>query len=248
MEPKMKPLALNDSFRFSCSMQVPCFNECCRDLNQFLTPYDILRLKNRLNISSNLFLERYTIEQAGYDTGLPVISLKADHFHEERCPFVTFSGCSVYEDRPSSCRSYPLVRLYSRSRQTGTMSEQYFLLKEPHCFGFNEENIQTVKQWITDQGLGVYNRMNDLLMEIISLKNRFLPGQLDIKSKFIFRLACYDLDTFRSHVFNKGILEDFNLDTQTMNVIKNDDVELLRVSLDWLKHTLFSKISEANQF
>ena len=47
-------------FTFSCHPGVSCFNQCCSDVNIFLTPYDVLRLKNRLGISSQEFLDKYT--------------------------------------------------------------------------------------------------------------------------------------------------------------------------------------------
>jgi len=236
----MIPLSLEDTFRFSCTKQVPCFNECCRDLNQYLTPYDIMRLKNHFGLLSGDFLERYTTRHTGPESGFPIITLKTDHAQELKCPFVTQSGCSVYQARPSACRTYPLVRVVSRSRETGRMNEQYLLLKEPHCLGFNQEQTQTVGEWVESQGLSIYNRTNDMMMEIISLKNQLMPGQLDIKSGLMFQMACYDLDKFRSHVFEKGILEGRNLDNNTIQALKSDDEALLRFGLQWIKETLFS--------
>ena len=235
----MIPLSIEETFQFSCSEQVSCYNECCRDLNQFLTPYDILRLKQRLSLPSYIFLERYTLQHIGPEIGLPVITLKPDHSQHLKCPFVTAAGCSVYKDRPASCRTYPLVRMASRARETGKISEQYFLLKEPHCLGFNQGRTQTVRQWIKDQGVMVYNQMNDLLLEIIGLKNRLMPGRLDIKSKFLFNMACYDLDTFRTHIFHKGILNNYNMGPNALNKVKQDDVELLKLGFNWIKDTLF---------
>lgn len=242
MENNMTPVSMNDRFTFSCARDVPCFNECCKDLNQFLTPYDILRLKHRLGLSSSLFLERYTRQQTGRETGLPIITLKTEYSQGLVCPFVTPSGCSVYEDRPSSCRTYPLVRIASRSRETGEITEQYILLKEPHCLGFEEQRTWTVREWIEDQDIAVYNEMNDLLMEIISLKNRQIPGLMDIKSKFAFQMALYDIDTFRSHIFDNNILDEWNLDAKTLDILKNDDVELLKVGHKWIKETLFGNV------
>lgn len=235
------PLLPNDTFRFSCSEVVDCFNKCCRDLNQFLTPYDILRLKNRLGIPSNLFLERYTSVHTGPESGLPVISLKFDYASQYKCPFVTASGCSVYEDRPSSCRTYPLARVLTRSRETGEICENYMLMKESHCLGFNHGQKQTVDEWIETQGLAVYNKINDLLMDIISMKNRLMPGiSINEKSRLIFNTACYDLDIFKSQIFEKGILNDLNPDSDTLEKIKNDDVELLKLGMNWIKQTLFN--------
>jgi len=234
-------LLSDDTFRFSCSKEVPCFNECCRDLNQYLTPYDILRLKKRLGISSGEFLKKYTVSSTGPGSGLPVVTLKTEQNSELKCPFVTPSGCSVYEDRPGSCRIYPLIRMLSRSRETGEMKEQYYLLKEPHCFGFAQNKIQSVREWIKSQGVEIYNEMNDLMMEIIALKNRFYPGVMDMKSAHLFYTACYDLDTFRTQVFENRLFDKLYLDDKSLDMIKNDDSEFLKLSLVWIKQALFSE-------
>jgi hypothetical protein len=46
----LQPIEPDEQFRFACSPGVACFNACCRDLNQSLFPYDILRLKKRLKL------------------------------------------------------------------------------------------------------------------------------------------------------------------------------------------------------
>jgi len=232
------PLSLDDTFNFSCSKDVPCFNECCRNLQQFLTPYDILRLKNRLGIPSGLFLEQYTAKHTGPESGLPIITLKTDGY-KLKCPFVTPSGCSVYNDRPSSCRMYPLARVVSRSRETGEITEQYMLIKESYCLGSSQGKTWTIRQWEEGQEIGIYNEMNDLLMEIISLKNRLMPGRIDVKSEYLYYMACYNLDTFRSHIFEKGILDNLNLNSETLSAIKDDDEALLKLGFQWIKQTLF---------
>ena len=235
----MTPLSLDDTFRFSCSKRVPCFNECCKELNQYLTPYDILRLKNRLDLSSALFLQRYTVQHTGPESGLPIITLKPNYDKELKCTFVTSKGCGVYEDRPSSCRAYPLARIASRSRETGRINEQYLLLQESHCRGFEQEQSQTVGEWITSQELAIYNQMNDMMLEIISLKNRLLPDQLDSKASLAFRTACYDLDKFRTDILEKGIVKDQDLNPGILEVIKNDDEALLQFGFQWIKQCLF---------
>ncbi|NNL76219.1 MAG: YkgJ family cysteine cluster protein [Desulfobacterales bacterium] len=239
MNPKLIPLSLNDSFCFSCSPDVPCFNECCRDLNQFLTPYDILGLKNLLGLSSEEFLVTYTSQHIGPESGLPIISLKPNDPRELICPFVTEKGCQVYKNRPSSCRTYPLVRSVSRSRQTGKTTEQYMVLKEPHCHGFDSGESQTVLQWIDDQKLTIYNETNDKLMRLISLKNRLMPGPLNIKSRKLFHLALYDLDNFRSQILNNGLLDSFDADSAGRDSAVADDVALLELGMQWVAHALF---------
>ena len=79
MDAKIIPLAADTAFPFDCSPAVPCFNACCRDLNQALSPYDILRLKNKLGLSSGQFLKTHTLRHIGPETGLPVVSLRFDN-------------------------------------------------------------------------------------------------------------------------------------------------------------------------
>ncbi len=239
MENNIIPLSQTDTFMFSCSKKAPCFNACCRDLNQFLTPYDILRLKNRLGLSSGLFLERHTAQRTGPETGLPIVSLKTRFAEDLKCPFVTPSGCSVYEDRPSSCRTYPLVRLASRSREINSITERFFLLKEPHCLGLKQGRTWRIHEWIENQEVSFYNEMNDMLLEIISLKNQNLSGSLDVKSRRCFHMALYDIDAFRSNIFENNILDGWHLDAETLDTVKTDDVALLKLGHQWIKKNLF---------
>ncbi len=237
------PIEASETFCFHCAPEVPCFNACCRDLNQFLTPYDILRLKHRLRLDSSEFLNRYTICHMGPETGLPVISLSSDPKDGRRCPFVTPDGCRVYPDRPASCRTYPLARAIRRDRKTGMITEHYALLRESHCRGFEAGPEQTVAQWVAQQEIALYNVHNDRLMDIISLKNRYRPGPLDPESASRFHLALYDLDRFRQHVQHTGILEGLTIDENRLAQAGEDDEALLSVALVWVKHQLFGDIS-----
>ena len=241
MNDHLTPIAPDEQFRFECSLKVTCFNECCRDLNQFLYPYDILRLKNGLGLSSGEFLERYTIQHIGPESGLPIVALKTTDAVELTCPFVTEKGCCVYPDRPASCRTYPLVRAISRNRDTGMLNEHFMLLKEPHCLGFNTANPQTVQQWIDNQGVGIYNHFNDQMLEIIYLKNQLQPGMLDLKSRHLFYLALYDLDRFKTQVFKTKGLDNLDVDPQKLMEADTDDTALLEVAMGWVKQVLFNK-------
>jgi len=239
MENNYTPISPDQTFTFSCSRKISCFNECCRDLNQFLTPYDILRLKNRLGLSSTDFLKRYTKEHTGPESGLPIIVLKPDTSGSARCPFVKPVGCSVYEDRPSSCRMYPLMRVISRSRETARLSEQYLLLKEGHCQGFQEETAWTIKTWQDGQGLGIYNEMNDRMLDIISLKNRRAAGPLDPESTHLFYLSLYDLDRFRTHIRRKDLPDMVEIPDEKLDQITNDDEAFLKFAFNWVQQVIF---------
>ena len=249
MENEFTPLSLDAPFRFGCHAKVACFNECCHDLNQFLTPYDILRLKNGLGLTSFEFLEQYTTQHTGPETGLPIVALKPDTASGLACPFVRPSGCSVYAHRPSSCRIYPLARAITRSRETGQIKEHFALLKEPHCLGHEQDKTQTVHEWVSDQELVVYNQFNDMLMDIIALKNLKGTEPLDMKSQLAFHMALYDLDRFRIQVFENGLLDrngldDTGLDSAApdddlLEQAQNDDIALLRIGHGWVRAVLF---------
>jgi len=244
MENEFAPLAPDAPFRFSCHDRVACFNECCHDLNQFLTPYDILRLKNGLELTSTEFLEQYTTRHTGPETGLPIVALKPETASGTACPFVRPSGCSVYAHRPSSCRTYPIARAITRSRETGRIQEHFALLKEPHCLGHGQDKVQTVREWLVNQELTVYNEFNDMLMNIIALKNLKGPEPLDMKSQLAFHMALYDLDRFRARVFEKGLLDDSGLDGagldhDLLEQAREDDIALLRIGHAWVQEVLF---------
>jgi len=229
----------DEQFRFACSPGVACFNACCRDLNQALYPYDILRLKKKLGLSSGEFLERYTTQHIGPGSGLPIVTLKPNDAKRLTCPFVSEKGCGVYSDRPASCRTYPLVRAIYRCRKTDRISERFMLLQEPHCLGFNEPQKQTVRQWIEGQEIETHNSINDKLMQIIHLKNQVLPGPLDLKSRHLVYQALYDLDNFRNQIFGNKLLANFEVQAEKRAAAETDDTALLEVGMQWVKQVLF---------
>ncbi|MBW2488028.1 MAG: YkgJ family cysteine cluster protein [Deltaproteobacteria bacterium] len=241
MEDDLKPIEPDTPFRFECSPNVACFNECCRDLNQFLYPYDILRLKKRLALSSGQFLKRYTTQHVGPESGLPVVALKPADAERLTCPFVTPDGCRVYSDRPASCRMYPLARAISRNRKAGRVSEHFMLLKEPHCLGFNAARSQTAGQWLDDQQIRIYNHFNDQLLDIIRLKNQLRPGPLDPQSQQLFYVALYDLERFRTRISEDKILDQIEVDPRKRAAAESDDTVLLEIGMEWVKQMVFNK-------
>ncbi|OEU47169.1 MAG: hypothetical protein BA872_08650 [Desulfobacterales bacterium C00003060] len=236
-------LAVDDTFLFSCHPGIECFNRCCADLNQFLTPYDILRLKNGLKLSSGEFLKRYTTHHIGPASGLPVVTLKMLEHKDLSCPFVSKTGCTVYVDRPGSCRIYPLARIVQRKPNQRTCEEFHIVIREPHCLGFNESKKWTVREWKQSQAVSQYDEMNDLLMDIISSKNRSGRSRLTHSENELFYLACYDLDGFRDLVLEKRLskTQAHPVKKEVIETLEVDDVALLRFGMEWIKGRLFGK-------
>lgn len=242
MEPEFVAVGLDESFNFTCNPSVPCFNACCHNLYQVLSPYDIFRLKRHLGITSNQFLAQYTQQAVGPETGLPVVFLRPDPNDDMACPFVTAEGCKVYADRPASCRIYPLARAATRCRQTGRITEHYALLKEAHCRGFDHGHRQSAASWIADQSLAAYHTMNDMLLEIIALKKRLHPGPLDMVSQRSFHMALYDLDGFRNYLENSGKSDPvYTAFCIAGNTDIEDDIALLKFGFHWIAETFKRK-------
>ncbi len=110
-----RKLLVEDKFRFDCHPGVSCFTRCCKDADMYLYPYDIIRMKNRLGISSDRFLEQNTFRAIRDNPYFPSLMLKMSDDKEKSCQFLSSEGCTIYEDRPFSCRAYPLEHAVART-------------------------------------------------------------------------------------------------------------------------------------
>ena len=80
--------------QFRCHKDVGCWNACCANIDITLTPYDILRLKNRLELSSGDFLKRYTVPYEMDQDGMPGVKLRPVE-GGTACQFMKPEGCGV---------------------------------------------------------------------------------------------------------------------------------------------------------
>ncbi|MCK5843450.1 MAG: YkgJ family cysteine cluster protein, partial [Victivallales bacterium] len=135
-------LDMDSSFKFNCGKTMACFTACCGDVNIFLTPYDVIRMRKRLGMSSLEFLEKYTINPFTKTQKLPSVLMKLRD-EDKRCHFVTEEGCSIYEDRPWACRMYPIGLASPREEEGSTEEDFYFLMAEDECLGAKEGT----KEW-----------------------------------------------------------------------------------------------------
>ncbi len=201
-------MPIHGTFNFRCGPGVGCFTRCCKDVTIVLTPYDILRLKNRLGISSEDFIDRYTLPLTKTDYGLPVFVLKMGEDQGKRCPFVSAEkGCSVYNERPWACRMFPLD---TRDGEEG--EEEYFVTADPQkCLGLAENQPLTVEEWEKGQGLDVYKDIEELFNQITSAQRIWGDHKLDGKVQSMVMLACYNTERFRKFVFESNFLKLFDL-------------------------------------
>ncbi len=235
-------LSLDDAFQFRCHKGIACFNQCCRNIDIMLAPYDILRLKRRFDLSSRDFIDRYTRDYPMDGHGMPGLKLATKDGTQE-CVFLTEEGCSVYEDRPSACRYYALGLVSMRKKDSPTDEDSYFVVKEEHCLGHQEPVVQTVRDYRQAQGVDLYDEINREWRQIILKKRSSGPtvGRPSERSFELFFLASYDSDGFRDFIASAGFGEVFDLDSSFRQDLLQDDVKLLKFGFRLLKQVLFGE-------
>ena len=230
-------LKAGDTFAFHCHPQVACFNQCCRNLNLFLYPYDVIRLKNRLNLSSDQFLDKYVDIVLRNSNFFPEVLLSMSADQERTCPFLSNAGCTVYPDRPDTCRTFPVEQGVYYDAAGKTTKLIHFFRPPDFCLGQHEQKVWTIQAWAQDQEAVVYNKMTLLWSEI---KRMFqdnpwgLEGPEGPKAKMAF-MATYNVDQFRDFLFNSTFLKRYKLKSAILKKIRADDVELMKFGFEWVK-------------
>ncbi|MDM8524761.1 YkgJ family cysteine cluster protein [Desulfococcaceae bacterium HSG8] len=243
-------LGPDSEFKFECHKDVKCFTKCCKGINIILTPYDIIRLKNRLELPSEDFLALYTEPQILEKTDLPIVTLKLLEDDDSKpCPFVRDDGCIVYEDRPTTCRYYPLGMASLVHKEGADDKEFYFFVNEPHCLGFEEKKEWTIREWRKDQAVDIHDEINSEWTDLVVRKRSFPPNiKFTEESKKMFFLASYNIDKFKEFVFESSFLDRYNIDAETVEKIRADEIELLRFGMKWLKTILFKEGADDGSF
>ena len=237
--PRLGP---KDTFQFACQPGIACFNRCCGDVSIFLSPYDVLRMKKRLGITSTEFLHKYTILPVQKDMKTPVVMLRMGDGEGKPCPFVTDAGCGVYSDRPWPCRMYPLGLASQKDTPDGWQGDRfYFVLQEAVCQGSKQPKQWTVDQWLADQQIDEYDAWGEQYKELTLHEFFAGGGNLSPQKMRMLFTACYDLDAFRVFVFESTLLERFEIDEDFVEAMRYDDEELLRFAFLWLRFSLFGE-------
>ena len=234
--------------KFRCYKGIECFNACCRDIDITLTPYDILRLKQRLGITSTEFLAKYTYPfEFGKNSIAGVKMLPVEGGTE--CRFMTEEGCSVYQDRPTACRYYPVGLLSLRRADENFDRASYALVKEDHCKGHLEEREITIRDYRKEQGLEEYDEKGRGWRQLVLKMKSAGPaiGKPSQASLQFFFMACYDLDRFREFVKSEGFNATFDIDAATHTALYEDDLALLDFGVAMIKQIMFGEESIARK-
>ena len=231
-------------FQFRCHKDIACFNACCKSIDITLMPHDILRLKRRLEIGSKECVARYTVPfemDASGVLGLKMVTKPGTG----ECVFLGDEGCTVYEDRPAACRYYALGNMAVRKKDSAKVEDVYFIVKEPHCLGHEDDQTQTVAEYRRDQGIDEYDEMNREWRNIVLKKRSSGPtiGKPSERSLQLFDMCSYDMDSFREFIASHGFRNLFDIGADERERLNADENELLKFSFRFLNQVLFGEMT-----
>ncbi len=238
-------LQLNTRIAFNCYPGISCFNACCKQADITLAPYDIIRLKNRLGMTSTEFLKKHTVPFEMDAHGMPGVKMRTTD-DEPVCLFMDEEkGCTVYEDRPSACRYYPIALLSSRKADEYHDEQHYALVEEPHCMGHKETREISVADYRREQGVEEFDELNRDYYRLILKKKSTGPavGKPSPTSFQFFFLVCYDTDRFKEFLNSSSFSNIYDVPQEEFERITNDDIERLKFGYRLLKQVLFGENS-----
>jgi Fe-S-cluster containining protein len=228
--------------QFRCYPGISCFNACCKNIDITLTPYDILRLKRRLGVTSGEFLREYTEPYEMEKEGIAGVKFKPVE-GGTACRFMREEGCSVYEDRPTACRYYPVALISLRRQDEYTDVNSYALVKEDHCKGHLENRPLTIDEYRTEQGLDDYDTLGRGWRQLVLKKKSSGPtvGKPSKRSLQLFFMGCYDLDRFREFVISAPFNDTYDIPEETRQKILGDETELMLFAFSFLRQIMFGE-------
>ena len=123
----------------------------------------------------------------------------------------------------------------------GGKDEFYFMVKEDHCKGFEEDKDWTIDEWRKDQEADLYDDMNRGWMEILIKKKSFGEREFpEIKNQMFFMVST-NTDYFREFVFGSSFLEVYDIPQERIEKVRTDDAELLKLGYEWLRSAMFAE-------
>ena len=125
------------------------------------------------------------------------------------------------------------------------MEDIFFVVKESHCLGHEEDQTQTVAEYRRDQGVDKYDDMNREWRDIVLKKRSSGPtiGKPSERSLQLFDMCSYDMDSFREFIASDGFRDMFDIDDDERRRLDGDEEALLRFSLQFLKLVLFGEVT-----
>ena len=125
-------------------------------------------------MGSGVYLQKYIADYEMDKNSIAGVKLRPVE-NCTSCQFMKPEGCSVYEDRPTECRYYPVALLSSRRQDEYIDREVYAMVKEEHCLGHNEPREISVTDYRKEQGLVEYDELVRGWRQLILKKQTSAP-------------------------------------------------------------------------
>ncbi len=218
-------LTENSPFNFACHDALPCFTQCCKDVNIYLTPFDVLRLRQALGMGSSGFLAKYTRSFLAKAANIPVVQLLMEP-RTLYCPFVSEEGCRVYENRPWACRMFPLDL-------SSTDAQFRIIVGKERCKGLCERSRGTVRDWLESQRVLEYAEMDRAFQSVVP--ERFKPGAPMNEGLGRMLFMAYDLDRFAELLKDSRFLTFHEVDDEMLCRVREDMKELLKLAFRYIR-------------
>ena len=107
--------------------------------------------------------------------------------------------------------------------------------------GHREPKTWTLKEWMKDQGTIGIESDNKTWLEIVAKLKAMKLSQNQKHEISLFIMASYDLDTFWRFVFESSMLKRFKVEKKTVDLIRSDQLQLLKFAMMWLHYSLFGE-------
>ncbi len=227
----------DDTFTFRCHADIACFNRCCRNLNLFLYPYDVLRLTRHLGMTADRFIEEYADIVLRPEQFFPELVLRMAADAEHTCPFLTAGGCAVYRHRPDTCRTFPVEQGALFHPETGRAEPVFFFRPPDFCEGRHEPTTWTVPAWTRDQDAETYHRMSRRWAEIRHLFQADpwgAEGPEGARARMAF-MAAYNMDRFRAFIFESSFFKRYRVKAALKKKLRTSDEALLQFGFEWIR-------------
>jgi Fe-S-cluster containining protein len=242
------PQALDGSapLQFRCRKGIACWNACCSNIDIALTPVDIVRLKQRLGLSSHEFLAQHTVPYEMEKDGIAGVKIRPVD-GGTACRWMTPEGCSVYEDRPTACRYYPVALLSMRKQDESVDRQSYAIVREDHCLGHAEPCTRSIDDYRAEQGVVEYDDAARGWRQLNLKKKSSGPtiGKPSKRSLELFFMTCYDVDRFRAFVASDAFSQIYDVPPDELRAVLEDDLQLLQFGYRFLRQVLFGEMSIA---
>ena len=140
---KMK-IGIDDLFKFHCTQCGKC---CINRDDILLTPRDLFRISQKLNLTPQETVQKYCESYIGDDSRLPIVRIKPVGI-AKRCPLLRENKCTVHDAKPSVCAMFPIGRVMELSPDNANEEHMGYIFVNPEC-GDNKET-HTVREWFNN--------------------------------------------------------------------------------------------------